>query len=113
MTDIPTKLPDDAEAYGRSPDFTSGNLPDKLRSAHSTKAGTWGLLHVLEGRVRYELEPPKNGLREVAAPDTIVIEPKVLHHVEFLEPGRFFIEFYRRTADDLDGPKTKDNGGSS
>lgn len=95
MTDIPAKLPHNAEAYGRSPDFTFDNLPDKLRSAHSTKAGTWGLLHVLEGKIRFELEPPKTGTREAVPSETIVIEPEVLHHVELLEPGRFFIEFYR------------------
>jgi tellurite resistance-related uncharacterized protein len=95
MTDIPAKLPDNAEAYGRSPEFSSDNPPDKLRSAHSTKAGTWGLLHMLEGKLRFELEPPKQGVREVEADDTLVIEPETLHHVEFLEPGRFYVEFYR------------------
>lgn len=98
MTDRQARLPDDAKAYARSPDFTSDNLPEKLRSAHATKAGTWGLLHVLEGRVRFETEPPRSSVQEAASSETIVIEPEVRHHVTFIEPGRFFIEFYRRSG---------------
>lgn len=94
--DIPAKLPDDVEAYGLSPDFSSDNLPEKLRSAHSTKAGTWGLLHVLAGTIRFSLETPKHGTKEVTKFETVVIPPETPHHVEFLEPGSFFIEFYRR-----------------
>lgn len=95
MSIIPNELPANFEAYGRSPDFTSENLPAKLRSAHSTKAGTWGLLHVLEGKILYQLEAPYSGSALVAAGERVVIESEVPHHVEFVEPGRFFVEFYR------------------
>lgn len=95
MSTIPTKLPPNFESYGRSPDFTPENLPAKLQSAHSTKAGTWGLLHVLEGKIRYQLEAPYEGEQLAAAGEKVVIEAEVPHHVEFLEPGRFFVEFYR------------------
>jgi hemoglobin len=96
MSRIPTELPPGLEAYGRSPDFSSDNLPAKLQSAHSTKAGTWGVLRVIEGKVKYVLETPERDERLIAAGDTVVIEPEVLHHVEFVEPGRFFVEFCRR-----------------
>jgi hemoglobin len=95
MSDIPAALPAGVTAYSRTPDFTPENIPDKIRAAHSTKAGTWGLLHVLEGRLVYQLEPPRQGERRLAAGDTVVIEPTVLHRVAFIEPGRFFVEFYR------------------
>lgn len=95
MSNIPTALPAVVTAYSRTPDFTPENLPDKLRVAHSTKPGTWGLLHVLEGQLLYRLEPPRLGERRLAAGDTVVIEPTIRHHVDFTEPGRFFIEFYR------------------
>lgn len=95
MSTIPKALPPNFEAYGRSPDFTSGNLPAKLQSAHSIKAGTWGLLHVLEGKIRYQLEAPYSGEQLAAAGERVVIESQVPHHVEFIEPGRFFVEFYR------------------
>ncbi len=95
MNDIPTALPAGVTAYSRTPDFTPENIPEKLRAAHSTKSGTWGLLHVLEGQILYRLEPPRLGERYLVAGDTVVIEPTTRHHVDFIEPGRFFIEFYR------------------
>jgi hemoglobin len=95
MSTIPSELPSGFVAYGRSPDFFSDNLPAKLQSAHSTKAGTWGLMHVLEGLVHFHLEPPHHGERIVSAGDTVVIEAEVPHRVAFLEPGRMFVEFYR------------------
>jgi hemoglobin len=95
MSTIPSEMPPGFVAYGRSPDFTSDNLPAKLQSAHSTKAGTWGLLHVLEGVVHYRLESPHQGERVVSAGQTVVIEAEVPHRVEFIEPGRMFVEFYR------------------
>ena len=93
---IPTHMPDGFEAYGRSPEFTPETLPAKLQSAHSTKAGTWGLLHILEGEVLYQLEAPRQGECRARAGDTIVIEDAVPHHVSFTEPGRIYIEFYRK-----------------
>jgi hemoglobin len=92
---IPDALPAGFEAYGRSPDFTPANLPAKLQAAHTTKAGTWGLLTVLEGSVRYQLEPPYRGERLVGAGEHVVIESQVPHHVAFVAPGRFFVAFSR------------------
>ena len=101
MSHIPEKLPAGLVSYARSPEFTPKNLPAKLQAAHSTKAGTWGLLHVLEGTVRYQLEPPHEGEQLVRAGDNVVIESGVLHRVAFVVPGRFFVEFYR--ASNLEG----------
>lgn len=95
---IPDSLPDGLEAYARSPDFTPETIPGKLQENHSTKPGTWGLIHVLEGRIHYRLEAPRTGGRDVAAGDTVVIEPEVLHRVAFVDPGRFFVEFYRQAS---------------
>ncbi len=76
-------------------EFTPESLPERFKAAHSTKAGTWGLLHVLEGKLLYRLEPPRSGEQLAAAGDSIVIEPGIMHRVAFVEPGRFFVEFYR------------------
>lgn len=93
---IPKELPAGFEAYARSPDFTPETLPPRLQSAHTTKVGTWALLHVLEGEVLYQLEPPHQGERAASAGETVVIEAGVAHHVSFTVPGRIFIEFYRK-----------------
>ena len=100
MSTIPEQLPAGFVAYGRSPDFTPENLPARLQAAHSTKAGTWGLLHVLEGAVLYQLEAPYEGEKRVSAGETVVIESEVPHHVTFVEPGRFFVEFHRAATPD-------------
>lgn len=92
---VPAELPPGLEVYARSPEFTPETLPARLKSAHSTKAGTWGLLHVLAGSVRYTLEPPRAGEVIVATGGSAVIEPQVEHRVEFVEPGRFYVEFWR------------------
>ncbi len=96
MMTIPLHIPAGFEAYGRSPEFTPETLPARLQSAHSTKAGTWGLLHVLEGEVLFQLEPPYRGERRARAGETIVIEAEVPHHVVFTDAGRIYIEFYRK-----------------
>jgi tellurite resistance-related uncharacterized protein len=95
MSRIPKTLPAGLVAYGRSMEFTPETLPAKFKAAHSTKAGTWGLLHVLEGKVLYSLEPPQSGEQLAASGERIAIEPGVLHHVAFVEAGRFYVEFYR------------------
>jgi len=92
---IPSELPPGLAPYARSPEFTPETIPAKLQAAHSTKAGTWGLLHVLAGSVRYTLEPPREGEVVASNGQTVVIAPQVEHHVAFVEPGRFYVEFWR------------------
>ena len=78
MSSIPKVLPVGLETYGRWPDFTPDNLPARLQAAHATKAGTWGILHVLESKILYQLEAPFEGEQSAAAGERIVIESGVL-----------------------------------
>ncbi|MCB5191178.1 DUF1971 domain-containing protein [Methylobacillus arboreus] len=94
MSQIPTQLPRGLEAYKRTPEFTPDNLPAALQSQHSTKPGVWGLLHVLEGQVIYHLASPHEASAIADAGEHIVIEPEIVHWVEFGIPGRFYVEFY-------------------
>ncbi|HEX8668048.1 MAG TPA: DUF1971 domain-containing protein [Allosphingosinicella sp.] len=41
-----------SKAYKVTAVFDEETLPAGLRRVHSTKAGTWGLIRVLEGRLR-------------------------------------------------------------
>ena len=93
---MPTTLPPGLVHYSESPVFTPENLPEKLRTAHTTKAGTWGLLQVESGIVQFfvDVEPYPQAI--VTAGKTVVIEPGVPHHVEFALPGSFRIEFWRK-----------------
>lgn len=103
-TDLPCPLCDRFEMpagyapYKRTPEFTAGTIPDGLRRDHSTKPGVWALLHVLEGRLQYIVEPPLASERIVEAGDTAVIVAEVLHRVAPASEVRFFVEFYRRPS---------------
>jgi tellurite resistance-related uncharacterized protein len=45
--------------YRSTPVFDEHTLPDALRRRHNTKAGIWGVVRVLEGRLKLTwLDPP-------------------------------------------------------
>lgn len=87
-------LPADVRAYARSPEFDNSTLPAALRRQHSTKPGTWALIHVLQGRLIYRIyEPREEVVLEPGRPG--VIRPAQLHEVEpASEDLRMFVEFY-------------------
>lgn len=92
------QLPDGAQPYRRTDEFTESTVPAGLLKAHTTKAGAWGLIHVLEGRLAYRITDPRRPASEtVLTPQTPpgVVEPTVLHEVEPLGPVRFYVEFHR------------------
>ncbi|NEX91748.1 DUF1971 domain-containing protein [Caulobacter sp. 17J65-9] len=100
------RLPDDVVPYKRTPDFTETTVPVGLLRAHATKAGAWGLIHVLEGRLAYRISDPGRPAEEcVLTPEGEpgVVEPTVLHEVEPLGRVRFYVEFHRREDDATDG----------
>ncbi len=89
-------LPSDAVVYQRTDEFSELTVPTALRNRHSTKAGVWARICVLEGRLRYRIhcEEPEE---HILSPDSSgVVEPEVLHAVEPLGRVRFFVEFLRR-----------------
>jgi tellurite resistance-related uncharacterized protein len=67
-----------------------------LLRTHNTKAGVWGLLRVLRGRVRYYLDGPMPRSALITPSGTAVIAPEMPHHVELMdEDSTFLVEFYR------------------
>jgi tellurite resistance-related uncharacterized protein len=67
-----------------------------LRDAHRVAAGTWGLLRVERGRLRFraDTDPPLDVVVDPAHPQAI--PPEVDHHVEVDDEVRFTITFLRR-----------------
>ena len=53
-----SRLPRDAKPYRRTDTFTSATIPAGLLRSHATKAGVWGLIHVLQGHLVYRLTDP-------------------------------------------------------
>lgn len=82
------------EPYKTTAVWDEASLPAAIRGAHNTKAGTWGLLRVLEGEVRLVFHDPARELVVTpAAPG--LIPPQEWHHVEIIGPMRMQVEFYR------------------
>ncbi|HVJ00333.1 MAG TPA: DUF1971 domain-containing protein [Sphingomonas sp.] len=94
----PEQLPEGLESYRRTADFTETTVPAALLGEHNTKAGSWGLIHVIEGRLRYRVTDPRRApLDLILTRDTRpgIVEPTILHHVEPLGAVRFHVEFWR------------------
>ena len=79
--------------YKSTPVFDEVTLPAGLRREHRTKVGAWGVIRVLEGRLRYQvLDPSSEVILEPGRPGLIL--PEQPHLVEPLGPVRLQVEFY-------------------
>ncbi len=79
--------------YKITPVWDQDTLPAALRHEHSTKAGTWGLLRVLEGEVLLVFTAPASTVR--VTPDKPgLIPPEAVHHVEVDGAMRMQVEFH-------------------
>jgi tellurite resistance-related uncharacterized protein len=88
-------LPESVHAYRRTSEFSETTVPDALRKAHTTKAGVWGRICVIEGSLVYRiLEPEIEEILLVPGSDGVV-EPEVRHEVATHGPVRFYVEFLR------------------
>ncbi len=94
----PDQLPDGLESYRRTAVMTESTVPAALLSAHDTKTGTWGLIHVVEGQLRYRITDPRRApLDTILSAETRpgIIEPTILHSVEPVGRVSFQVEFWR------------------
>jgi tellurite resistance-related uncharacterized protein len=88
-------LPANVFAYKRTAEFTSSSVPSGLLHRHSTKAGVWGRIVVLEGTLTYRILEPEIEEVVLSAGDCGVIEPTIEHEVVPHSGVRFYVEFYR------------------
>ncbi|MBO9518322.1 MAG: DUF1971 domain-containing protein [Porphyrobacter sp.] len=91
--------PEGLRSYKRTPTFTEENIPQNLLKDHSTKEGTWGLIHVEQGKLRYLVTDDRRTPMElILTPEGEpgLVEPTILHRVEPLGPVRFHVEFLQR-----------------
>ena len=89
-------LPEDAETYRQTKIFTAHTVPRGILAQHSTKAGTWGLIHVHSGQVQYFLEGAALPLATVAAGASFVVLPQEVHFVRLSDDAEFSVEFHKR-----------------
>lgn len=91
-------LPADVRPYARTAEFTEETIPAGLLKAHTTKAGSWALIHVLEGALAYRIRDPRRPISETILSSLTrpgVVEPTILHEVQPMGPVRFYVEFHR------------------
>ena len=96
------RLPDGLVSYRRTPEFTETTIPAGLLKTHSTKAGTWGLIRVTEGALRYRIADPRRSEQVLCLdPDSApgVVEPTIEHEVAPLGTVRFHVEFFREALE--------------
>ncbi len=88
-------LPAKLQFQRATPVFTEETVPSGLRTAHRTKAGTWGRIIVLEGRLLYRIHtlPAEEHILDADTPG--VVEPEVEHEVAPLGKSRFRVEFFQ------------------
>ncbi len=91
-------LPENLILYKQTPEFTDSTVPEGLLHAHSTKAGVWGKIIILEGNLTYRILEPE--LEEIPLNPSFhgVVEPTVKHEVVPHIGVRFYVEFYRGAA---------------
>ncbi len=94
-------LPTDVVPYQRTAEFTEATLPAGLRRRHTTRAGVWARIRVLEGSLRYRILEPESEEHVLTPERDGVVEPGVGHQVEAIGAVRFYVEFLR--ADGQDG----------
>ena len=72
--------------------FDETTLPDTLRREHRTKPGVWGVIRVLEGKLRLNFA---DGGEEILTPNRPgLVLPEQAHRVEPIGPMRMQVDFY-------------------
>jgi tellurite resistance-related uncharacterized protein len=87
-----------AAPYSRTSIFDENTLPAALRREHRTRLGVWGVIWVLDGRLRYQvLDPASEVILEPGRPGLVL--PDQPHLVEPLGRIRMQVEFYHQLPD--------------
>lgn len=87
-------LPSHVQVYHRTPDFDQNTIPAGLLREHTTKAGVWARIVVLEGELAFRsVARQLNVVLDNTRPG--IVEPEVSHEVEPLGPVRFYVEFLK------------------
>jgi len=93
------EFPQGLREYKRTPVFTESTLPQALLRDHSTKAGTWGLIHVLAGHVRYTVNKPEQHSLALQPGMAGIVVPEMKHRVEPVGAVRLCVAFFKSDDD--------------
>lgn len=88
-------LPESVSPYKRTAEFDESSIPAGLLRSHSTAAGVWGRIVVLEGELLYRILEPEPSEHLLTAASHGVVTPQRRHEVEPRGRVRFYVEFLR------------------
>ena len=91
-------LPDGLVAYKRTAEFSEETVPAGLTRRHTTRAGVWARITVVEGSLRYRILEPSREEWLLTRDRPGIVAPEVGHEVEVVGPVRFFVEFLRAAS---------------
>lgn len=81
------------QPYRSTPIFDEKTLPAALRREHRTKKGVWGVIRIIEGRLRLVfIDPPGDTVLTPGLPGLLL--PDQPHFVEPLGCMRMQVDFY-------------------
>lgn len=81
------------QSYRSTPVFDEVTLPAALRREHRTKPGVWGVVRVLEGKLKLSLiDPPEDLIISPGTPG--LLKPDQPHFVEPLGAMKMQVDFY-------------------
>ncbi len=86
-------LPFGARPYRTIGPFDADAIPAGLLRCHDLKDSAWGLLTVTTGAIAFHWDDAEGGERILAAGDTMLIPPRVPHHLERQGPVTIEIAF--------------------
>jgi len=85
-------------AFRSTPVFDAVTLPAALRADHRTKAGTWGVINVLEGQLRLSfVDPP--GSQMLSPGCSGLVNPGQTHFVTPVGTMRMRVDFHDSAPD--------------
>ncbi len=84
--------------YRSTPVFDENTLPAALRGEHRTKAGVWGVIEVIEGKLKFS-RPDRPGEAILVPGRPGLILPEQPHWVEPMGPMRMQVHFYDQPPD--------------
>ncbi|MEA5389968.1 DUF1971 domain-containing protein [Cyanobium gracile UHCC 0139] len=100
--DLPTGL----TPYKRTPTFDAETVPAGLRAQHSTKAGVWARVVVLEGSLPFRFLEPDEELVVLTPERPGIVAPTQRHQAEPGPGVRFYVEFHRSEPPLPSAPQT-------
>jgi tellurite resistance-related uncharacterized protein len=90
-------IPGTAKYYKSSAVFTEATVPAALQRSHTTAAGVWGRIVIIEGSLLYRITDPSAEPEEILLTPELpgVVEPRIEHEVQVVGPVRFQVDFHR------------------